>query len=252
MDSAADAEPTPLRVLYADAQLAVVDKPEGLLAHESRLAARESDTLLARARDALGQPAWLAHRLDRATSGCVLLGLDRSLMAQLGADFMERRVEKRYLAVVRGWPDAEGLIDHPLDGGPGKPALRPAQTAFRRLATVELPVPVPPHASARYALIECRPHTGRYRQIRRHLKHIHHHLIGDTSHGDGRHNRVFRQMGVHRMLLHAWQIALPHPLHGQLRVLSPPSGQLAALLARFGWSDAVAAAEAAGAPAAPG
>lgn len=214
---------TPLRVLHADAHIAVVDKPVGVLAHESRLAAREVDTVLARAREALGRPAWLAHRLDRATSGCLLLGLDRALMPVLGAGFMERQVDKTYLAIVRGWPDPEGCIAHALDGGPGKPELRDARTRYRTLATAELPWPLPPHPSARYALLECSPETGRYRQIRRHLKHIHHHLIGDTSHGDGRHNRAFRQhLGVHRMLLHAWRLAFTHPVSGERLTVSAP------------------------------
>ena len=239
MDAAAGAAaPGALRVLYADAYIAVVDKPPGVIAHESRLAGNETDTLVARARAVLGQSAWLAHRLDRATSGCVLLGLDRALMAQLGAGFMERQVDKHYLAVVRGWPDPDGVIDHPLDGGPGKPERRPALTRFRTLATAELPVPVPPHASARYALLECRPETGRFRQIRRHLKHIHHHLIGDTSHGDGRHNRVFRQhLGVHRMLLHAWRLSFLHPATGErLTLTAPPGGEFALALQRLGWT----------------
>src|SRR5690606_4870494 len=124
----------PLAILYADAHIAVVDKPAGVIVHESRLAGAETDTLVARVRAELGRPAWLAHRLDRATSGCLLLGLDRALMASLGAGFMERQVDKRYLAVVRGWPEPEGVIDHPLDGGPGKPDRRPAITRYRVLA----------------------------------------------------------------------------------------------------------------------
>src|SRR5690606_3023348 len=86
----------PLAILYADAHIAVVDKPAGVIVHESRLAGAETDTLVARVRAELGRPAWLAHRLDRATSGCLLLGLDRALMASLGAGFMERQVDKRY------------------------------------------------------------------------------------------------------------------------------------------------------------
>lgn len=229
--------PVPLTILYADAHIAVVDKPAGLIAHESRLAGAETDTLVVRVRAQLGQPAWLAHRLDRATSGCVLLGLDRALMATLGASFMERQVSKHYLAIVRGWPEPEGLIDHPLDGGPGKPDKRPALTRYRVLATAELPVPVPPHGSARYALLDCQPETGRFRQIRRHLKHIHHHLIGDTSHGDGRHNRVFRQhLAIHRMLLHAWRLSFPHPVTGErVSVTAPPTDEFAQALARLHW-----------------
>ena len=218
----------PLAILYADAHIAVVDKPAGVIVHESRLAGAETDTLVARVRAELGRPAWLAHRLDRATSGCLLLGLDRALMASLGAGFMERQVDKRYLAVVRGWPEPEGVIDHPLDGGPGKPDRRPAITRYRVLACAGLPIAVPPHPSARYALLECQPETGRFRQIRRHLKHIHHHLVGDTSHGDGRHNRVFRQLGIHRMLLHAWRLSFLHPVTGaRLSVTAPPTGEFA-------------------------
>ena len=232
----------PLAVLHADAAIAVVDKPAGVLAHESRIAARETDTVLARARAVLGDQAWLAHRLDRATSGCLLLGRARELMAVLGAGFMERQVDKRYLAIVRGWPDAEGCIDHPLDGGPGKPARRDARTRYRTLATAELPLPIPPHASARYALVECTPETGRYRQIRRHLKHIDHHLIGDTSHGDGRHNRAFRQhLHVHRMLLHAWQLSFAHPLTGErIHATAPLDPEFRKALAALGIPDPTA------------
>src|SRR5690606_1804706 len=149
--------PSSLRVLYRDAHIAVVDKPAGLVVHESRLAGAETDTLVARVRAELGQPAWLAHRLDRATSGCVLLGLDKAVLGALGEGFMERQVDKHYLAIVRGWPEPDGVIDHPLDGGPGKPDRRPSRTRYRVLATAELPIPVPPHDSARYALVECMP-----------------------------------------------------------------------------------------------
>jgi hypothetical protein len=117
---------------------------------------------------------------------------------------MARDVEKDYLAVCRGWPAEERFtIDHPLDGGPGKPVKKPATTTFERLATCELDLPSAGFSTSRYALLRAHPLTGRFRQIRRHLKHVSHHLIGDTSHGDGRHNRAFRMLGIHRMLLHA-------------------------------------------------
>lgn len=222
-------------ILYADHLLAVVDKPAGLAMHDSRLARGEPDFLVDRLRAQFDRPVFLAHRLDRATSGCVLVAFDRDTAGILGEQLMSRTVEKEYLAVCRGWPaDTVFTVDHALDGGPGKPLKKPAVTAFERLATVELPMPTGQFDSARYALLRAKPLTGRFRQIRRHLKHLSHHLIGDTSHGDGRHNRNFRMLGIHRMLLHASALAFQHPADGRtLRVDCAPSGEFSRALALF-------------------
>lgn len=241
--SGTDATHTPddlaVPVLYADAQLAVVDKPARLMAHDSGLARGENDFLADRLRAQFGRPVHLIHRLDRATSGCLLLAFGKDTARALGEQFMTRAVEKTYLAVCRGWPEpAEDLIDHPLDGGPGKPEKKPAQTAYRVLATGAMPWAYGEHAESRSALVECTPHTGRFRQIRRHLKHRHHHLIGDTSHGDGARNRMFRMhLGVHRMLLHAWRLAFTHPGDGRtLRVEAPLDAEFGKALSAFGWT----------------
>ncbi len=227
----------PLQLLYRDEVLAIVDKPAGLMVHDSKLAAGESDFLADRLRVQLdGAPIHLIHRLDRATSGCLLVALDRDCAAALGRDFMSRVVEKDYLAVCRGWPEPDFTIDHPLDGGPGKPQKKPAITRFTRLATGELPLPSAGFETSRYALLRCQPETGRFRQIRRHLKHGFHHLIGDTSHGDGRHNRNFRMQGVHRMLLHASRLAFLHPLSGErIQVRAPLDAEFRKAFALFGW-----------------
>jgi tRNA pseudouridine65 synthase len=203
-----------VETVYCDDYLAVVDKPAGLMAHASAMARGEEDFLVDRLRVQFGKPVFLVHRLDRATSGCLLVAFDRDIAGALGKIFMSREVSKDYLAVCRGWPESDLLLDYPLDGGPGKPEKKPAVTRFLRLATAELAMPSAQHDSSRYALLQCSPQTGRYRQIRRHLKHLSHHLIGDSSHGDGRHNRSFRMLGVHRMLLHAWRLAFTHPVTG--------------------------------------
>lgn len=204
----------PLPVLYYDDTLAVIDKPAGLLAHDSALARGETDFLVDRLREQFGRPVFLAHRLDRATSGCLLLAFDRDTASLLGQQVMAHAIQRDYLAVCRGWP-AEPVftVDHPLDGGPGKAQKKPAITRFEVLATCELPFAAGGFATSRYAVLLASPQTGRFRQIRRHLKHLSHHLIGDTSHGDGRHNRHFRMLGIHRMLLHAWRMRFVHP-HG--------------------------------------
>ncbi len=226
-----------LPVLYADQWLAVVDKPAGLMVHDSVLAAGETDFAADRLRAQFGRPIHLVHRLDRATSGCLLLAFDRDTASALGKAVMAQQLDKRYLAICRGWPEEEFAIDHALDGGPGKPLKKPAQTRFRRLAIGELPVPSGGFPTSRYALLECAPLTGRFRQIRRHLKHASHHMIGDTSHGDGRHNREFRMRGVHRMLLHAWRLGFPHPQRdAHVQVEAPPEGEFAKAMALFGWT----------------
>ncbi len=219
-DNAAQAEA--IAVLYADDQLAVVNKPAGLMAHASAMARGEDDFLVDRLRAQFGRSVHLVHRLDRATSGCLLVAFDATTAAALGAIFMSREVRKDYLAICRGWPEPEIDLDYALDGGPGKPDKKPAQTRFVRLGTGELDVPSASHETSRYSLLQCTPYTGRYRQIRRHLKHLSHHLIGDSSHGDGRHNRYFRMQGVHRMLLHAWRLQFSHPATGEAMMFQAP------------------------------
>nr|WP_243350529.1 pseudouridine synthase [Stenotrophomonas acidaminiphila] len=226
-----------LPVLYADDWLAVVDKPAGLMVHDSKLARGEDDFLADRLREQLGRPIFLIHRLDRATSGCLLLAFDRETASALGKALMGGDVGKDYLAVCRGWPAEEAFsVDHDLDGGPGKPLKKPAVTHFQKLLSGELPVPSNGFPTSRYALLRCQPQTGRFRQIRRHLKHVFHHLIGDTSHGDGRHNRTFRMHGVHRMLLHAARLSFPHPHDGRcIEVSAPLDAEFRKAFALLGW-----------------
>lgn len=224
-----------IEVLHADERLAIVNKPAGLMAHASAMARGEDDFLDERLRAQFGTSVHLVHRLDRATSGCLLVALDRDSASALGKVFMSREVRKDYLAICRGWPDPALVLDYALDGGPGKPEKKPAITAFERLATAEIDAPDARHETSRYALMRCSPETGRYRQIRRHLKHLSHHLIGDSSHGDGRHNRAFRMRGVHRMLLHAWRLAFDHPVTGErIEVEAPLDGEFLRALELLG------------------
>ena len=214
----------PLAVLFQDRWLCAIDKPCGLLVHKS---ARGDDRVFAMQllRDQLGQKVWPVHRLDRATSGVLLFALDADTAAAVGKQIMARTIVKRYLAVVRGYTDIAGSIDHPLATGDQRED-QAACTGYRRLATLELPIPVGRYSSARYSLVEVVPHTGRTHQIRRHFKHIFHPLIGDTTYGEGRHNRLFRMhFNCHRLLLHAIELALDHPWSNErLAIKAPLSG----------------------------
>ena len=235
-----------LPVLYRDADFVAVAKPAGLLVHRTRLS-RSREAALQIVRDQLGQRIYPVHRLDRATSGVLVFGLSSEAAGSLAALMRRREVGKRYLAVVRGWPEPAGVIEQPLRAAAGAEP-RPACTRYRRLATVELPVPVSRYPTSRYALVALQPVTGRRHQIRRHLSATSHPVIGDTTHGDGRHNRLFRErFGVHRLLLHAAAMEFRHPVSGRPVVIrAEPPRELADLLAALGWQDALSAADTAG------
>ena len=227
-----------LRLLHLDTELVAIDKPAGLLVHPSALDAHEDRNALHPLRDQLGTWLWPLHRLDKGTSGVLLFARDADAARRWGMAFEQGRVGKRYLALVRGWPDAAGVIDQPLARDPelpsaGQPRV-PAVTRYRRLQCFEWPFAVDDrHATSRYALVEAEPLTGRRHQIRRHFKHIAHPLVGDATHGKGAHNRaVAHWLGVQRLWLHAAEVTLPAP-GGALRI-EAPCGPAWALLQRAG------------------
>jgi tRNA pseudouridine65 synthase len=231
-----------IEIVHEDDSIVAVNKPAGLLVHRSSIAAGESDFLLDRLRTQTATPLFLAHRLDRATSGVVLLAKTREIAGELGRQFMERRVVKRYLAVVRGWPADTGVIDYPLPDVRERSPRKAALTRWRTLATTTVPIALGRYPEQRYALVEALPETGRYRQIRKHFHHVSHHLVGDTSHGRGDHNRLWRMhFGMHRLLLHAWRLELAHPVSGAVLELTAPLDAVwSSVLARFGWTHALA------------
>jgi tRNA pseudouridine65 synthase len=230
-----------IEIVHEDDCILAVNKPAGLLVHRSRIAADENDFLLDRLQAQTASPLFLAHRLDRATSGVVLLARTREIAGVLGRQFMARRVVKRYLAVVRGWPAHDGVIDYPLPDVRERSPRKAALTRWRTLATTTVPIALGKYPEQRYALVEALPETGRYRQIRKHFHHVSHHLVGDTSHGRGDHNRLWRMhFAMHRLLLHAWRLELAHPVSGAALVLSAPLDAVwNGVLARFGWTQAV-------------
>jgi tRNA pseudouridine65 synthase len=216
-----------LPLLYTDRDLVAIDKPAGLLVHPSRLDAHEERSALKLLRDQMGEWLWPLHRLDKGTSGVLLFARHPEAAREWGLAFEQGRIAKRYLALVRGWPDAAGEIDQPLARDPELPSAGQARlaavTRYRRLACFEWPFSADPrHPTSRYALVEAEPLTGRRHQIRRHFKHIAHPLVGDTTHGKGAHNRaVAGWLGASRLWLHAESIALP-TASGTLRISAPP------------------------------
>lgn len=230
----------PLTILYRDDNYIAVDKPSGLQVHRSWISEENEHFLLQQLRDQIGQRVYIIHRLDRPTSGVILFALSSEAARAMCGVFERRRLEKTYLAIARGYCDEQGHIDYPLREEPDKP-LQDAVTDYRTLATVELPIPVGRYNTARYSLVEIKPLTGRSRQIRKHFHHIFHPLIGDTSHGEGRHNRLFRErFAVQRLLLHAWKLSFRHPLNGKnMEITAPLPEEFERLMGEFGWEGVV-------------
>lgn len=238
--------PPPVVVHHEDEHLLIVHKPPGLLVHRTALDRHEHDSLLDRLRLWLSpaEAARLApaHRLDKGTSGLLIFTRHAEAARQMGRLFDQGLVHKHYLALVRGWPAPAGACDHPLARDPERPSLGqpqlPALTRYRRLARVEWPLNVDPRfPTARYALVEAEPLTGRRHQIRRHFKHLAHPLVGDATHGKGPHNRaVAAWTGTTRLWLLAHRLSLPHPIHGQpLSCQAHPEPEWPALLQRGNW-----------------
>jgi tRNA pseudouridine65 synthase len=205
----------PIEIIFQNENLVVVNKPAGMLVHRSRIS---SDTcfLLQLLRHQLGRMVFPAHRLDRPTSGLIVFALNQVVVSRLGIAFQEGRVEKSYLAVVRGWIHEGAEIDYPLrKEGVGEE--QEAISVYEPLGRIEFPWPVAGFSTARYSLLRITPRTGRWHQIRRHLAHIRHPVVGDTGHGDGKHNRLFREhLNIQRLMLHASTLSFIEPETGQL------------------------------------
>jgi len=219
-----------LEILYQDSHLVAINKPSGLLVHKSPIDKRETEFALQMVRDQIGQYVYPVHRLDKPTSGVLIFALSSEVARLLSNQFREHNIEKEYMAVVRGYTKISELVDYDLKVILDKKADRDrsnnkepqsAQTYYETLATVELPFPVSRYPVARYSLVTLLPKTGRKHQLRRHMKHILHPIVGDTKYGRNEHNNLFREkFACHRLLLHANAISFVHPITQEFLVLN--------------------------------
>ncbi|WP_316760282.1 pseudouridine synthase [Pedobacter aquatilis] len=200
-----------LEIIYQDENLIAINKPHGLLVHQSSIARDATEFALQMLRDQVEKHVSPVHRLDRKTSGILLFAFDKESEIAMHQQFMNTETDKKYLAILRGFTPDSMDIDYPLAKENG--TLQDAFTAFRTLQRAEVDVAFGKHPTSRYSLIEATPKTGRMHQLRRHFSHILHPIIGDRTHGCNKQNKFFlEQWNMTTMLLHASELSFKHPI----------------------------------------
>lgn len=200
-----------LEILYQDQYIIAINKPRDLLVHKSFIASDIKEYAIQLLRDQIGQYVYPVHRLDRKTSGVLLFALNKEVLKVLNDDFATRKVEKIYLAIVRGYTPASMTIDYALTNDSGQ--KQEALTYFETLSQVEINLPFGKHSTSRYSLVKAIPDTGRQHQLRKHFKHIFHPILGSRPHGCNKQNKLWGDtFDLHAMLLHARELKFKHPI----------------------------------------
>jgi len=236
-----------LEIIYQDEYFVAVNKPAGMLVHRSWLDKHETQFVMQTLRDQIGQHVFPLHRLDRPTSGVLIFALSSEVASQVMPMFANHEMEKTYHAIVRGWILEEGRLDYALKVELDKIADKHASkekepqeavTDYKPLAQVEVPHSTGRFPTTRYCLMEMKPLTGRKHQLRRHMAHLRHPIVGDTTHGDGKHNKLFRDVyDSHRLLLHASSLTFVHPFTEQtLTIEARVDETWQKLCEEFNWS----------------
>ena len=200
----------PLEILYEDDWIIAINKPAGLLVHRSSIATNTDVYALQLLRDQVGYHVFPIHRLDRKTSGVLLFAKDKRSVHLFQKAFSSDQSTKTYIALVRGYFSDEIKVDYDLTNDKGK--TQNAVTEFKLISTTEINVPLGKFNTSRYSLIQARPKTGRMHQIRKHLNHLRHPIIGDRPHGCNKQNKLFlEKWNLTKMLLHAKEVEVHHP-----------------------------------------
>lgn len=203
-----------LDILYQDDYLIAINKPSGLLFHKSKYAGPADEYAVEKLTNQIGKKVHLVHRLDRKTSGVLLFAFDKEILKLISDQFMNREVEKKYLAILRGWTKEEETIDYDLTNE--NEIVQNAVTYYKRLMISEIDLPFLKHPTSRYSLVEAIPETGRFHQLRKHFKHILHPILGCRKHGCNKQNKLWlNTFNVTAMPLHSHQLNFKHPITNQ-------------------------------------
>ena len=228
---------TELEIVYEDQFIIAINKPPGLLVHRSKLARDVKEFALQILRNQVGYQVTPIHRLDRKTSGVLLFAKLQEYVHPFQIALQEESTKKRYVAIVRGFFPEEVSVNYPLINDSGK--KQEAITSFNPLKQVEIPLAFGKFETSRYSLIEAFPKTGRMHQIRKHLNHLRHPIIGDRPHGCNKQNALFlKEFGLSKMLLHAQSLEIKHPLSEELMKIEAPFPEhFKSLLISLGFND---------------
>ncbi|KQR95399.1 pseudouridylate synthase [Chryseobacterium sp. Leaf180] len=201
-----------LEILYHDEYLIAINKPSGLLVHKSFYSGEANTYAIQELKKQIGQKVYPVHRLDRKTSGVLLFTLDKDTLRLMSTQFAKKAVEKKYIAILRGWAREDETIDYDLVNE--NEVKQNALTHYRRLQTSEINLPFLKHQTSRYCLVEAFPQTGRFHQLRKHFKHILHPILGCRKHGCNKQNKLWLEtFGITKMTLHAHQLNFTHPVN---------------------------------------
>lgn len=213
-----------MEIIYQDTDIVAINKPEGLLVHRSELDKNENIFAVQSLRDAIEAHVFPIHRLDKPTSGVLLFSKSSEMASVLNQQFQEHTIVKKYMAMVRGFTDESGHITKPLRkiiDKYGEPIRKSdeeqeCETFYKTLSTIELPISIDKYPTSRYSLLELTPVTGRRHQLRRHMKHISHPIIGDPKYGKSNHNNYIAEVyGTNRLMLCSTMLSFHHPRSGK-------------------------------------
>lgn len=191
---------TNLNILFEDENLIAVDKPSGLLIHPHPQLKNVKENLMMQVRDHLNHYVYPIHRLDRSVSGVVLFGKNSEIVPLVQDKWNTEQTKKYYLGLTKGVIESPGIFDFALQDE--NKVKKDSKTSYWPLLNFEF-----------NTLVKIQIHTGRHHQIRRHFSRRMHQIIGDTAHGKGKTNRMFREhYALHRIFLHSYKLIFPHPL----------------------------------------
>ena len=229
-----------LEIIYQDNYCLLVTKPNNVLVHHAHHSRNkiEEESLIQLIENQFGKRYYPIHRLDRKTSGIILLASKREYVASFQALFTNNEIQKIYYGVVRGFSQDNKIINSPVKG---RDALvyREAETHLNCLDKIELNIPVKPYDSSRYSLVELKPKTGRMHQLRIHMNKVSTPLINDAKYGDKNHDLMYaKQFGWKNLFLHAGSLEFIHPFTNKKLILkSSFSEDWVQLFQEFSWKN---------------
>ena len=229
-----------LEIIYQDNYCLLVTKPNNVLVHHAHHSRNKIDevSLIQLIENQFGKRYYPIHRLDRKTSGIILLASKREYVASFQALFTNNEIQKIYYGVVRGFSQEHLIIDSPVKG---RDALvyKDAETQLKLLDKIILEIPVKPYKSSRYSLVELKPKTGRMHQLRIHMNKVSTPLINDAKYGDKNHDLMYaEQFGWRNLFLHAGSLEFIHPFTNQkLTLRSSFSEDWIQLFQKFSWKN---------------